>query len=105
KTLYTLQSLLILPVQRIPRYKLLLQDLLHSQPPTLEIPCLKLALKELENLAQFVNESIRQHEKSMEMFEVRKKLIGFHGDFFLPSRSLLKSGSLTKVSRKSLDDR
>ncbi|KAJ3023364.1 FYVE, RhoGEF and PH domain-containing protein 6 [Thoreauomyces humboldtii] len=72
-----LEAYLILPVQRIPRYKMLLEDLLkntgtdHPDRITLEK-----SLARIAEVAVFVNESIREHEMIQELIEVQKSLHG-----------------------------
>jgi tRNA isopentenyl-2-thiomethyl-A-37 hydroxylase MiaE len=119
---YSLQSLLILPIQRIPRYRLLLKDLLAtsttafslSRPlsQVVETNDLELELTNLENaldlvdkVASFINEGIRHYERASEILEFQKRMIGCPFPLFAPARKLLHSGNLTKVSRKSEDQR
>ncbi|CAG8571969.1 8799_t:CDS:2 [Cetraspora pellucida] len=93
----TLQAYLIMPVQRIPKYKLLLEGLLkkttESHPDYLN---LKKALQTIEHVATFVNETIRQHEMIISMLEIQKSLIGFDETLLIPGRTLIKRGTLMK---------
>ncbi|CAG8567217.1 544_t:CDS:10 [Cetraspora pellucida] len=98
----TLQAYLIMPVQRIPKYKLLLEGLLkkttESHPDYLN---LKKALQTIEHVATFVNETIRQHEMIISMLEIQKSLIGFDETLLIPGRTLIKRGTLMKICRKN----
>ena len=97
-----------MPVQRIPRYKLLLDDLLRYTP--LEHPDLKDLTQacqlisqgiKVDLVADFVNETIRHHEAVLSMIDIQKSLIGFHDDLLVPGRVFLKKGKLFKISRKT----
>lgn len=60
----TLQSLLIMPIQRVPRYKLLLTEL--DKKLAYEHPAkknLNLTLAQVANVADQINQALRQHEK------------------------------------------
>ncbi|KAI9145989.1 Dbl homology domain-containing protein [Paraphysoderma sedebokerense] len=95
------QAYLIMPVQRIPRYRLLLEDLLKKTPP-LHPDHLNIntALKIIADVALFVNEQIRQHEMFIEMLDIQNKIVGFNEPLITPTRRLLKRGNINKVCRK-----
>ena len=58
-----LNALLITPVQRIPRYKLLLEDVVKNTPERHEDAAnLKDALEQIEAVAWHINEQLREHE-------------------------------------------
>lgn len=68
---YDINSLLIMPIQRIPRYKLLLTDLLkNTSQYHRDYPNLQKGLQEISNVANFVNEKIREHERGEKMKEI-----------------------------------
>ncbi|RIB16736.1 Dbl homology domain-containing protein [Gigaspora rosea] len=98
----TLQAYLIMPVQRIPKYKLLLEGLLKKtteiHPDYLN---LKKAYQIIEHVATFVNETIRHHEMIISMLEIQKSLIGFDETLLIPGRTLIKRGTLKKVCRRN----
>lgn len=92
------QGFLLAPVQRIPRYKLLLEDLLkHTEPEHPDFENLRKALKSIQQVASFVNEMIREHEQMGEMLELQKSLSGLPEDLIIPGRRFLKKGMLVKV--------
>ncbi|RIA96501.1 hypothetical protein C1645_384598 [Glomus cerebriforme] len=97
----TLQAYLIMPVQRIPRYKLLLEDLLKktvvTHPDYLN---LKKAYQVIENVATFVNETIRQHEMFITMLDIQKSLTGFDEVLLVPGRTFIKRGIVKKICRR-----
>ncbi|CAJ0842724.1 16694_t:CDS:10 [Entrophospora sp. SA101] len=83
----TLQAYLIMPVQRIPRYKLLLEDLLKKTPDShSDYLNLKKAYHVIENVATFVNETIRQHEMFIAMLEIQRFLTGFDEAVLIPDQ-------------------
>jgi hypothetical protein len=92
------QAFILAPVQRIPRYKLLLEDLSRHTPsshPDAEL--LGKALESIQQVAHYVNEMIREHERVVEMLELQRCLSGFTEDLIVPGRRFLKKGLLTKV--------
>ncbi|KAI8909604.1 Dbl homology domain-containing protein [Gorgonomyces haynaldii] len=98
----TLQSLLLMPVQRIPRYKLLLEDLLkHTASGHQDYTNIFKAFKMVSSVADFVNETIRQHETALEMINIQKSILGLPNDLLAPGRTFIKRGKVQKISRKS----
>lgn len=94
-------ALLITPVQRIPRYKLLLEDLLQHTPiDHHDYQQLKEATKEVGDVAHHINEHIRQHENFQKMLAIQKCFDSSAPKILQPGRIFLKEGSLKKVSRK-----
>ncbi|ODM97662.1 putative protein tag-52, partial [Orchesella cincta] len=103
----TLQSYLITPIQRIPRYKLLLQQLIsYVSSADREDPTSKAiidSIKRLDQVAQHMNEMIRQHENSCKLIEI-STWIGknYHGTLVEPGRYFIKSGSVLKVPSSTI---
>ncbi|EGC39822.1 hypothetical protein DICPUDRAFT_26275, partial [Dictyostelium purpureum] len=94
-------SLLIMPVQRIPRYKLLLQSLIQYTP--LESPDYKdvdKALESISEVANIVNESIREKQKMEKILSIQKRFTGACPPLLAPLRTFIREGYLTKVCRK-----
>ncbi|KAJ2803329.1 hypothetical protein H4R20_002939 [Coemansia guatemalensis] len=101
----SLQSYLLLPVQRIPRYKLLLEDLLKHTPRThVDHHSIGDALRTIEEVAEFVNENIEEHEMTLSIIEIQRTL-GIRESLLVPGRRLVKMGTLTKICRKSHQQR
>ncbi|KAJ2844499.1 hypothetical protein GGI22_006858, partial [Coemansia erecta] len=99
------QSYLLLPVQRIPRYKLLLEDLLrHTAVEHVDRQSIADALRLIEDVAAFVNENIQEHEMALSIVEIQRTL-GMKESLLVPGRRLIKVGSLTKICRKSHQQR
>ncbi|KAJ1816990.1 hypothetical protein LPJ75_001848 [Coemansia sp. RSA 2598] len=99
------QSYLLLPVQRIPRYKLLLEDLLkHTPHGHVDRQSIGDALRTIEDVAAFVNENIQEHEMTLSIIEIQRTL-GLKEPLLVPGRRLVKTGTLTKICRKSHQQR
>ncbi|KAJ1959189.1 hypothetical protein GGI12_004465 [Dipsacomyces acuminosporus] len=95
------QSYLLLPVQRIPRYKLLLEDLLKHTPQShIDHRNIEGALRTIEEVAAFVNENIQEHEMTMNIIEIQRTL-GLKETLLIPGRRLIKVGTLMKICRKN----
>jgi len=72
-----LQSYLIMPVQRLPRYVLLLTELLKNTPPTHPgYKALTEALKKVKEIADFVNEAKREAENMQQVLSIQDSLSG-----------------------------
>ncbi|KAF9159267.1 hypothetical protein DFQ26_006738 [Actinomortierella ambigua] len=91
------------PVQRIPRYRMLLESLLrHTPSHHPDYHNLKLAYGALEQTATFVNDTIRQHEMFQEMLDIQRRLSGLNEPLIIPGRVLLKKGLVNKISRRNV---
>ncbi|EFC43629.1 RhoGEF domain-containing protein [Naegleria gruberi] len=92
-----LQSYLILPIQRIPRYRLLLQDLIkHSGPSHPDYKGLKLALEKICEVADHLNNTMKSIEATNEIIKIQSQ---FYGELNLvePHRKFLKDGALQEI--------
>lgn len=93
-----LESFLIMPVQRVPRYQLLLKELLkHTDASHPDHGDLSEALDLVAETAMHINESIRQRENSDKIREIqeREKV-----ELLAPARIFLREGVLRKVCRR-----
>ncbi|KAF9148815.1 hypothetical protein BG015_009439 [Linnemannia schmuckeri] len=97
------QSYLMLPVQRIPRYRMLLEGLLrHTPEDHPDHRKLQTAFESMEQTANFVNETIRQHEMFGEMVGLQSKITGMNEPLIIPGRVMLKRGNVWKVCRRNV---
>ncbi|XP_059505854.1 faciogenital dysplasia isoform X3 [Stegostoma tigrinum] len=97
----TLQHHMLEPVQRIPRYELLLKDYLKKLPEDSEDR--KDAEKSLELISTAANHSnvaIRKMEKMHKLLEVYERL-GGEADIVNPANELIKEGHIQKLSAKN----
>jgi hypothetical protein len=70
-----LASFLIMPVQRLPRYILLLRELYKHTPPTHpDEPLLAKAVEKVSAVAEFVNEKKRNAEQLMQLHALQQQL-------------------------------
>ncbi|KAF8898532.1 hypothetical protein BD779DRAFT_1484423 [Infundibulicybe gibba] len=102
-----LEGYLLLPVQRIPRYRLLLEELLRSTPPTYEYmdDPLDRALGEISSLANNMNEGKRESESRRKLVQWQGRIRGkFPSPLVQPHRRLIMDGPLllTRVVRKAM---
>ncbi|KDQ63823.1 hypothetical protein JAAARDRAFT_54011 [Jaapia argillacea MUCL 33604] len=101
-----LEGYLLLPVQRIPRYKLLLEELARSTPPTSDFmdDPLDRALAEISSLATNMNEGKRESESRRKLVNWQSRIRGkFPSPLVQPHRRLIMDGPLllTRVVRKA----
>ncbi len=93
-----LQSFLIMPVQRLPRIRLLLQDLLkHTPKDHPDYTPLQGALALISQIADFVNETLREHANVERMAEIQRTLVGYDQSLFVPGRRFIRLGRVQKV--------
>eukprot|EP01080_Neovahlkampfia_damariscottae_P009289 gene9289-1377_t len=91
-----IQGFLIKPVQRIPRYKLLLRDLLKVTPTNhIDYENLKIAFEKIDFVAGFVNEQKRAAENQKIVLQLSSKLDQETQEIILkPNRRLIQRGNL-----------
>jgi FYVE/RhoGEF/PH domain-containing protein 5/6 len=97
-----IESLLIGPVQRIPRYRLLLQELLKYTPEDHEeYESISKSLEKIKEVASENNEAIRQRENLEKIMEIMMKIDSRRRINLLddPSRKLLREGELHRQCR------
>ncbi|KYQ89762.1 pleckstrin (PH) domain-containing protein [Tieghemostelium lacteum] len=98
-------DLQIQPVQRIPRYKLLLTELLQHTPSIhKDYENIKLALKEIQNLAISINESKRDAEGFEKTILIQSSLTR-NIELIQPSRKHIKDGIIQFEKRGQLKER
>ncbi|PVD33339.1 hypothetical protein C0Q70_04593 [Pomacea canaliculata] len=97
----SIDALLIMPVQRIPRYRLLLEDLLeHTHKKDPDYLQLKEATQQIGKITMHINEDIRKHENFQKMLAIQKCFDSSAPQILKPGRLFLKEGPLKKASRK-----
>lgn len=100
-----LKHYMLKPIQRIPQYKLLLQDYRkHLTPDSPDYPDTIVALKIVSDVADHANESMRQGDHVQKMLEIQKSVEGNY-EVIKPGRTFLKEGELMKLSRKEMQPR
>ncbi|KYM94807.1 hypothetical protein ALC62_14402 [Cyphomyrmex costatus] len=95
-----LSSLLITPVQRVPRYQLLVKQVLQHTPYRhREYRYLQACLVEIEKSAKHINTLIAQNEETQKLLNLQKCIVTSI-NLVKPGRMLIKQGSLMRVSRR-----
>ena len=93
----SLEDILISPIQRIPRYILLLNDLVkHTLPSHPDANNLRTALEGFQQFATFINENNRRAET---MTDIGTRLVGYESLPENPARKLLHEGRLTQINK------
>eukprot|EP01114_Cavostelium_apophysatum_P013574 TRINITY_DN3318_c0_g1_i2.p1 TRINITY_DN3318_c0_g1~~TRINITY_DN3318_c0_g1_i2.p1 ORF type:complete len:1052 (+),score=404.56 TRINITY_DN3318_c0_g1_i2:1533-4688(+) len=97
---------LILAVQRIPRYKLLLEDLVkHTPPEHIDFNNLVNAFEKMKTIAESINEKKREAESVARVVEVQNMMIGAPAEgLVLPHRRFVRDGNLADKESKSQGD-
>merc|ERR550532_3445541 len=93
------------PIQRIPQYRLLLQD--YKKQLDEESPDYKdtlTALTIVSDVAEHANDSMKYGETLTKFLEIQNSLIG-QFEVIKPGRNLIKEGVLNKMSRKEVQPR
>ncbi|XP_031996964.1 FYVE, RhoGEF and PH domain-containing protein 2 [Hylobates moloch] len=99
----TLQHHMLEPVQRIPRYELLLKEYVQKLPA--QAPDWADAQKALDvifSAAQHSNAAITEMERLQDLWEVYQRL-GLEDDIVDPSNTLLREGPVLKISFRRND--
>ena len=97
-----LNALLITPIQRVPRYKMLLENLLwKTQDDHADFTKLQEAVDQISNVALHINENIRQHENFQKMLSIQNSFCREGAPKLLaPGRVFIKEGTLLKVGKR-----
>lgn len=86
-------------MQRIPRYNLLLADLIkHTWSDHQDYSNLKNALEKMEEVANFINEKKREAELFQKLVDIEKKLSNKIEGFIDPSRKYIREGIVAGIS-------
>ncbi|XP_070766327.1 FYVE, RhoGEF and PH domain-containing protein 1 [Enoplosus armatus] len=97
----TLQHHMLEPVQRIPRYELLLKDYLHRLPEdALDYRDAQKSLELIATAAEHSNAAIRKMERMRKLLKVYE-LLGGEEDIVNPTNELIKEGHILKLSNKN----
>ncbi len=90
-----LTSLLIRPIQRVPKYVLLLRDLLKNTPPSHpDFPALRDAEKNMAVIARDLNERMKDSEVFMEVLRINSQLSPPYKELVQPHRRFIREGPI-----------
>ncbi|XP_062130166.1 putative protein tag-52 [Drosophila sulfurigaster albostrigata] len=96
-----LNSLMIVPIQRVPRYKLLLEQvLLYTSPADADYKLLKESVKEIEATAAHINSCVEEQEITQYLIHLQNSLLNRTPNIVKPSRRVIKEGMLFKITHK-----
>jgi len=95
-----IESLLITPVQRLPRYVLLLGQLIDKTNPSMsDYECLLSSRRKMQVLLDFFNESKRRkehmEESSIKLKEMKKSVYGVPQKILTTEHTYMKEGTVT----------
>ena len=96
----SMTSFLIMPVQRIPRYSLLVQELLRCLPNNhRDAVALKEALDEIHDATERIDNTIAERQAKNQLLELESR---FRSSINLtaPGRRLIHEGILTRITRR-----
>lgn len=102
-----IESLLILPVQRIPRYRLLLEELLKCTPEDhAEFPLIQQALTRVSEVAAANNQDIKERDSRKKLMDImmsfdEKSRVNLMDD---PSRKFLKEATFSRQCRRGVKE-
>ncbi|KAI5729958.1 hypothetical protein M8J76_008396 [Diaphorina citri] len=94
-------ALLITPIQRVPRYRLLLKEVLGFTTP--DHPHHASVLKALElvtSTTDHINQQVLDQQHMTRLVEVQRNLAGGKPTIVVPGRQLVREGTLMKMSMK-----
>ncbi|XP_044758126.1 putative protein tag-52 isoform X2 [Coccinella septempunctata] len=96
-----LSALLIAPIQRIPRYKLLLQQLHElTSPSDPDYASISDSLFKVEEAAKHINKVVEDQENMQRLLEVQRCIKNNQPSIITPGRALLKEGILLQFDGK-----
>ncbi|KAH8406777.1 hypothetical protein KR222_000372, partial [Zaprionus bogoriensis] len=96
-----LNALMIVPIQRVPRYKLLLEQvLLYTSPADADYKLLKESVKEIEATASHINSCVEEQEITQYLIHLQNSLVNRTPNIVKPSRRVIKEGMLFKITHK-----
>eukprot|EP00484_Ammonia_sp_Unknown_P027509 CAMPEP_0197032254 /NCGR_PEP_ID=MMETSP1384-20130603/10974_1 /TAXON_ID=29189 /ORGANISM="Ammonia sp." /LENGTH=952 /DNA_ID=CAMNT_0042461887 /DNA_START=28 /DNA_END=2886 /DNA_ORIENTATION=- len=96
---FDLASLLILPIQRLPRYKLLLSEIMKNTPDAHpDAADLRKSLEKVEHISMEINTRMKEFERRETVKKIERK---FDGNIKIlePHRQFIREGKLWKVCR------
>ncbi|KAK3102316.1 hypothetical protein FSP39_010422, partial [Pinctada imbricata] len=96
----TLQHHMLEPIQRVPRYEMLLKDYIkHLDDDSADLNDAKAALEMVTQAAQHSNEAMKKIEKFQKLLQIKEKL-DTRIDLISPTRELVMEGKVKKISAR-----
>ena len=94
-----LEALLITPIQRVPRYVLLISQLIVHAEEEEEQRILTTAKKQIESVAKHINEQIREQQNMQRIIQLQKSLAHGRPKIVYPGRRIIH-GTFIKIKDK-----
>lgn len=102
----TIQHHLLKPIQRLPQYRLLLQQYLHYlKEDDIDYEDTVKALQVVSQVAEHANQSMSEDAKFAKLLSIQGRIINKRIDIVKPGRMFVKEGQLLKVCRKHIQPR
>lgn len=99
---HKLVDILITPIQRLVRLKLLLERIIKFTPEThADYRDLKVALMGVSEVADYVNKGIHEKESRLRVWEIQRMLVPTPPNLVEAHRHFIMEGYLTKVCRRT----
>ncbi|PVZ99963.1 hypothetical protein BB558_004009 [Smittium angustum] len=99
----SLKSHLLLPVQRIPRYRLLMKTILENTPKShTDYNFVLTSFEIIDKVAKLVNDNIKEQEMILKILEIQKST-NINEFLLVPGRRLLKQGYVNRSFKSTLD--
>ena len=99
--LMEISDFLIMPVQRLPRYQLLLRELYQFLHPkgTEEHKTVEYALSQIKQIATYINDRKKEADNTARLMRIHAKMRkkGSKVPILVPGRMIIKEGILTKI--------
>jgi len=93
----TIQALLILPIQRLPRYEMLLKEIIkRTKKYHIDMYDLQEANEQINEVTELINAKMKEHDRRIKVTMVEKRfidLVGSIGHFVQPSRIFIAESS------------
>ena len=100
-----IESLIILPIQRMPRYKILLEEIIkHTEPNHPDLKQLKSALAKISEVNDSINNRIKEFESRIKVQNIENRFNGKVTNLVTPSRRYIKEGQLCKIKNQDDED-
>jgi hypothetical protein len=101
-----LTSLLITPIQRIPRYQLLLEQMKKKTwPQHRDYEQICRSHEKMMETAEYVNEKAKEAENIAKVMEIERNLVGKFSSLISPQRKFVRQGVLQEVIKNQLHER
>lgn len=94
-----LPALMILPIQRLPRYKLLLSEIVkNTEKEHVDYQALTVSLSKIDATTRIINERMKEHEARANVRKMENRFMSTVR-FVKASRYFVTDGKLTKIDR------